>query len=133
MQPRIRPDAPAARLVIRTKCDLVPEADKGSVDLSVSARTGAGLASLRALVRQRLEGLARPSETAISTALRCQESLTAAGAALRQAEALAAEHGEEELLAVELRLALQALGEVVGAVYREDLLDRLFSRFCIGK
>jgi tRNA modification GTPase len=34
---------------------------------------------------------------------------------------------------LELRLALQELGAMVGAVYTDDLLDRIFSRFCIGK
>ena len=38
-----------------------------------------------------------------------------------------------ELLALELREALHQLGEMVGAVYTDDLLDRIFSRFCIGK
>ncbi len=38
-----------------------------------------------------------------------------------------------ELLALELREALHQLGEMVGAVHTEDLLDRIFSRFCIGK
>ena len=37
------------------------------------------------------------------------------------------------LLALELRGALDQLGEMVGAVYTDDLLDRIFSRFCIGK
>ncbi|HEX7447478.1 MAG TPA: hypothetical protein VF306_08030 [Pirellulales bacterium] len=39
----------------------------------------------------------------------------------------------EELVAAELRLALDALGQVVGTVYTDDVLDRIFSRFCIGK
>ena len=38
-----------------------------------------------------------------------------------------------EILALELRETLEQLGEMVGAVYTEDLLDRIFSRFCIGK
>ena len=38
-----------------------------------------------------------------------------------------------ELVALELRGALDELGEMVGAVYTDDLLDRIFSRFCIGK
>jgi tRNA modification GTPase len=37
------------------------------------------------------------------------------------------------LLALELRKTLDAIGEMVGAVYTNDLLDRIFSRFCIGK
>ncbi|HVC97288.1 MAG TPA: hypothetical protein VND64_26645 [Pirellulales bacterium] len=45
-----------------------------------------------------------------------------------------ARHGQgEELVAAELRLALDELGQVVGAVYTDDVLDRIFSRFCIGK
>jgi tRNA modification GTPase len=39
----------------------------------------------------------------------------------------------EELIALELRLALDELGKVAGAVYTDDILDRVFSRFCIGK
>ncbi|MCR9117051.1 MAG: hypothetical protein NXI22_08930 [bacterium] len=39
----------------------------------------------------------------------------------------------DELTAGEIRLALASLGEVVGAVYTDDVLDRIFSRFCIGK
>jgi tRNA modification GTPase len=38
-----------------------------------------------------------------------------------------------ELLALEIRGALDQLGEMVGAVYTDDLLERIFSRFCIGK
>jgi tRNA modification GTPase len=39
----------------------------------------------------------------------------------------------DEVVSAEIRLALEELGKVVGAVYTEDLLDRIFSRFCIGK
>jgi tRNA modification GTPase len=38
-----------------------------------------------------------------------------------------------ELVALELRAALDELGAMTGAVYTDDLLDRIFSRFCIGK
>jgi tRNA modification GTPase len=39
----------------------------------------------------------------------------------------------DELIAVEVRTALEELGRVVGAVYTDDILDRIFSTFCIGK
>jgi tRNA modification GTPase len=52
---------------------------------------------------------------------------------LRRAHALALEQDPAELLALEVRGALDQLGEMVGAVYTDDLLDRIFSRFCIGK
>ena len=39
----------------------------------------------------------------------------------------------EELVAIEIREALQHLGQIVGQVYTDDILDRIFSKFCIGK
>ena len=69
----------------------------------------------------------------VGTAVRCGESLRLAAASLERArEAVAAGFGEE-LIATEVRVALSELGKVAGAVYSEDLLDRIFSRFCIGK
>ena len=41
--------------------------------------------------------------------------------------------GGKELIAAEVRAALDDIGKAVGAVYTEDVLDRIFSRFCIGK
>lgn len=55
-----------------------------------------------------------------------------AGQCLAQATQLAANSGEE-LVAAEIRDALLELGKVVGQVFTEDVLDRVFSRFCIGK
>jgi tRNA modification GTPase len=39
----------------------------------------------------------------------------------------------EEIIAAEIRVALNEIGKVAGAVYTDDVLDRIFSRFCIGK
>ena len=66
--------------------------------------------------------------------MRCSESLrlAAASLALVGREAVQAGLGEE-LIASEVRVALTELGKVAGAVYTEDVLDRIFSRFCIGK
>jgi tRNA modification GTPase len=52
---------------------------------------------------------------------------------LRRAHAVALEEDPPEILALELREALEELGAMAGAVYTDDLLDRIFSRFCIGK
>ena len=46
---------------------------------------------------------------------------------------LAAASAGDELVAAEIRVALAELGKVVGTVYTDDLLDRIFSTFCIGK
>ncbi len=53
--------------------------------------------------------------------------------ALRRAHAHALYGDPPELLALALREALEQVGEMAGAVYTDDLLDRIFSRFCIGK
>jgi tRNA modification GTPase len=68
-----------------------------------------------------------------STAARCRESLRQAAEGLQRALGLARSEKGEELIAAEVRAALEELGRVVGAVYTDDVLDRIFSRFCIGK
>ena len=74
------------------------------------------------------------SDSAVAlSAERCGESLREASESLERARALAQSAAGEELIAAELRLALADLGKVVGAVYTDDILDRVFSRFCIGK
>jgi tRNA modification GTPase len=73
------------------------------------------------------------SEVVVGTAVRSSESLRLAAASLDRArEAVRAGLGEE-LIAAEVRVALTELGQVAGAVYTDDVLDRIFSRFCIGK
>ena len=52
---------------------------------------------------------------------------------LRRAHQMVLFEEPAELLALEVRGALDQIGEMVGAVYTDDLLDRIFSRFCIGK
>jgi len=67
-----------------------------------------------------------------STAARCLSSLHDASDALRNA-VIAFRDGGDEIVASELRLALDAIGAVAGDVCTDDILDALFSRFCIGK
>ena len=64
---------------------------------------------------------------------RCRHHVLAAVDALRRAHGHSLNDDPAELLALELRKALDQIGEMVGAVYTNDLLDRIFSRFCIGK
>jgi tRNA modification GTPase len=68
-----------------------------------------------------------------STAARCEESLRLAAESLERGIEVLSVAGGEELIAAELRLALHELGRVAGTVYTDDILDRIFSRFCIGK
>jgi tRNA modification GTPase len=123
-----------ARIVVGTKADLrsgwpIPD----GVDVVVSAVTGAGLDQLRRDVLQRLQPTLEVHAAVPSTALRCRESLHAVSASLDQAIAMIDAGDGEEHLAAEVRLVLHHVGLVTGEVATDDLLDRIFSRFCIGK
>jgi tRNA modification GTPase len=125
-----------ALLVVFTKCDLSAPRSHCEDGIATSSVTRVGLDELKAAIRDRLiSSTAESSHATVvaSTANRCRESLRLASDALARARELAAEHGGEELIAVELRGALAELGKIVGAIYTDDLLDRIFSRFCIGK
>jgi tRNA modification GTPase len=122
------------RLIVWTKADAVAATPGEPVGALTSSRTGAGLDALRTAIRQAvLEVQSSDASGVAATAVRCRESLQMAAAALDRARDLASGGGGEELVAAELRLALQELGAVVGEVYTDDVLDRIFSRFCIGK
>lgn len=101
---------------------------------TVSARTGEGLESLRALLEGAVTGGAGFDLGEPILATERQRRLTSAacagvGAAL---EAVKAGAGEE-LVCEEIRAAVQALGEITGEELTPDLLDEIFSRFCLGK
>ncbi len=119
------------RLIVWTKCDRGRPMELPTA-VATSAHTGQGLDELRGVLSQVLAHT-RGESAASLTAERCGASLQAAGESLRRAGALIGALEGEELIASELRLALGQLGQVVGAVYTDDILDRVFSRFCIGK
>ncbi len=101
--------------------------------IAVSAVTGAGLPALReAIVRGLLGGAAGGAE-ALVTNSRHIEALDRARAAAATARAAAGAGEPGEIVAGEVRLALEALGEVTGEGAAPDLFERIFARFCIGK
>jgi tRNA modification GTPase len=106
--------------------------ESGPPRLRVSALTGAGLAQLRAHLRQCM-GWQTVEGGAISARRRHLESLAAARAHTEEAARQLAERRAGELVAEELRAAQQALGEITGEFTSEDLLGRIFASFCIGK
>jgi tRNA modification GTPase len=105
-----------------------------AADVAVSAATGIGLEALRhAAAAQLLGGSHARTELLASSSVRCRNSLERALGCLQRALAAANQQLGDELLSVELRTALQELAEVLGEVCTDDLLDHIFSRFCIGK
>lgn len=120
------------RVVVLTKTDAPRRTDYAGEAVATSSHRGAGLSELAARLRDLAIASQQNGDVLPATAQRCRESLRLAGECLERARSLAA-GGNEELVAAELRVALYEIGKVVGAVYTDDVLDRVFSRFCIGK
>lgn len=122
---------PARRLLtVGTKTDL--SRSRHDCDVLISASTGEGLPQL-------IEALEREAEVALGqgdailTRERHRKALERAHRCLGAGRELLITHGPLELAAEEVRLAARAVGEITGRVDVEDVLDRLFSSFCIGK
>ena len=101
--------------------------------LAISARTGAGLDALRAELLQRAGWQASPDGVFIARTRHVQALRRTGEHLARAAEHAAARDAALELLAEELRLAHEALGQITGRFTPDDLLGEIFSRFCIGK
>ncbi len=144
---------PAARAVVWTKNDLAPAENWMANDplfhrgeeivvthrFEVSALSSQGLDTLREFLRAQLAALqARPQDAALAAASTARAAARSAVEALKRAEeGLAAGHGED-VVAVELREAVHAFWQAEGVLLRHDAvteaaLDKIFSRFCIGK
>lgn len=126
---------PPQLIPLITKIDLA----KGSVLPewpAISAVTGEGRQGLDLLLRARLDDLVPPPEPAVLTRLRHQQSVATALEAIDRAFEQACQDAvltSPELMAEDLRLAATSLGRITGRVDVEDLLDHIFSSFCIGK
>ncbi|MCX5648990.1 MAG: tRNA modification GTPase [Planctomycetota bacterium] len=133
----------APMVVAVTKCDLESPARAlawlesrglGAETIATSAVTGEGLGALRAALVRAVEGGAvdREASGPVVTA-RHRSAMEEAAGALGRAERVAREGGEGELVALELREALAALGGILGREADAGVLERIFARFCIGK
>ena len=130
--------SPKKRILVLNKIDLpkrlaftvAPE----SRAIEVSCRTGQGVELLKDAIKELAwsgELPAEALETMINSRhqdalLRAQDALQRALEGLRSQQTL-------ELVALDLRIATNAIGEIVGKTTTEDLLDSIFSQFCIGK
>ena len=142
---------PARSIIVRNKSDLAPWTWAGQPgglsraavpethrqarhECAVSALTGEGLDDLRAGIQQIItggEGL-HLEEPILATERQrglVSEAVDSAGAAL----AGAIRNSDEELVCEDIRGAVQALGRITGEELTPDLLDEIFSRFCVGK
>jgi len=122
-------------LVVLNKVDLGCHPGWEEVEgVLISCVSGLGLDALEKVLERRLlsggEGLA---EGPVAINSRHRQCLLQAQEATRRARGLLQSGGEAEWVSIELREALDALGDMVGRVDAEDLLGEIFGRFCIGK
>lgn len=122
----------ANTIVVRCKSDLANR-KPASGGICTSTRTGSGLTELLDEIVARLTGSGCEAPILAATLDRSRDCLRRFDEALERAAEFAAQSAGDELIAMELRLALDELGQIVGAFVTDDLLDRIFSRFCIGK
>ncbi|RWE69637.1 MAG: tRNA uridine-5-carboxymethylaminomethyl(34) synthesis GTPase MnmE, partial [Mesorhizobium sp.] len=120
--------AGAPLLRIGTKSDIA-DIGPGAYDLVISSRDGSGLGRLLDEIGSRAAAAVREAGDVLPSRMRHVELLREAMDFLRAALS----GHRQELRAEELRLAAERLGRIVGAVDVEDLLDVIFSQFCIGK
>lgn len=102
----------------------------------ISAKSGAGVAGLiEALAQEVTKSMPERGDVGeVVTNERHRDCLRRAEAALgRFADAVASKHPVLTILVADVREALNALDEIVGRTYTEDILGRIFSKFCIGK
>ncbi|MCH8497675.1 MAG: tRNA uridine-5-carboxymethylaminomethyl(34) synthesis GTPase MnmE [Marinobacter sp.] len=128
-------DAPVT--VIRNKVDLSGEtpglSEQGETPIiRLAAKTTEGLDSLREHLKACM-GYATTTEGGFLARRRHLDALERAREFLLQGQAQLQGYGAGELLAEDLRLAQDALGEITGAITPDDLLGKIFSSFCIGK
>jgi tRNA modification GTPase len=121
-------------LLVRTKADVAP-AGGADGDLAVSALTGAGLVALRdrlaALAFAQLSATADPGP--VLTRERHRAALTRALEEVQEFAAARRAGLEAVVAATHLRAAVSALEDLIGLVTPDDVLDRVFASFCVGK
>lgn len=101
--------------------------------VAVSARTGSGLEDLRAAVASVLEPAGGHEAEALVTSARQEDALRRADRALQAALDGLRGGWPADLVAIDLREAWQAVGEITGETATDDLISAIFGRFCIGK
>jgi len=122
--------------LIRNKIDLVPADERvqasGTDEIAISARTGEGIDRLNHHIKARA-GVDSMIEGAFVARRRHLEALERGLSQLERARAALMASTGPEIVAVELASAQKSLGEITGDFTTDDLLERIFSSFCIGK
>jgi tRNA modification GTPase len=131
--------AAGKHVIVINKTDLplkvaASEMKPGTVGVALSAKTGEGIDNLRASIRSQLVGGgAEARDGVMVTNVRHQAALDRACESLGQAKESVGAGMPNELVAVDIRAAADALGEITGVITTDEILEQIFSTFCIGK
>ena len=124
-------------LIARNKSDLELAGEPGSelplFAVNTSAITGQGIAELRESLLKMISNPAGETESGMLTSLRHHEAVTEALAALGRAGEAVSQKIPHEMLLLDLYAALRQLDGLTGETTADDILNRIFSSFCIGK
>ena len=125
-------------LLIANKSDLCSSATheilaQNSTVFAISAKMKTGIEELKNGISELILGNSLNNQSVVITNLRHYEGLTKSYESLNNVVKGVAEKLNTELLAFELRNALQSLGELSGEISNDDILGSIFTRFCIGK
>jgi tRNA modification GTPase len=126
-------------LLVWNKCDLVDQARIGELALAApasvvtSARTGSGLDRLARSIAEHLVGQHLTSSQLTLSRKRHFDGLSACRAALARAKLGLESSAALEVVSLELRSACTSVDELVGRVFDEEVINRIFSDFCVGK
>ena len=120
------------RLIVANKFDLLGASQPHQADVALSALSGEGEEQLVQALLQRC-GAAEASGVLLALNQRQRDLAAAAADALARSQEVAAQQLPWDFWTIDLREAIRALGEITGEELTEAVLDRVFSRFCIGK
>jgi tRNA modification GTPase len=124
----------AAIAVEKTDLERVSAGEKGTTHIRTSALTGEGIGELRAAILQHVTGDAGSSaESGFLTNARHQSLVRDSLTGLDRAKTAVSNKIPHEMLLLDLYSALRPLDEITGATTNDDILNLIFSRFCIGK
>ena len=121
------------RLIVGSFADEDPHSDAPQVDYRISNLNGGGIEELRSAIRKQLGALETGGEVACVLSQRQHDLFRAVARCTATAEQALLGILGPAVAATETVMAIERLGELVGMDAKEAVLDRLFSRFCIGK
>ncbi len=122
-------------LIIHTKSDLVENSEVPSDWISISCHSGLGVQTLKNKIQDISDNFIKPlqSDHPVITTLRHKNAVECALKSLDSFFSAVSSGAYDEILAFELHQTAKELRSIIGEVSTEDILDKVFSSFCVGK